>query len=102
MIKDNERTKAQLSNYIKRTMKSPGQPLPEESAKMFVWALASKDINIQETRTHHYQWQCGWQHIQWGDDTTGQARFRGRGLILRNNHYDNCQLSTWPLPNPRH
>jgi hypothetical protein len=50
LTKDNERTKAQLPDYIKRTMKSPGQPLPEESANMFVGALASKDITADVIR----------------------------------------------------
>jgi hypothetical protein len=31
-------------------MKSPGQPLPEESANMFVGALASKDITADVIR----------------------------------------------------
>jgi hypothetical protein len=53
VTKDDERTKAQLPEYVKNTMSSGGyqHPLPEESADVFIGALAQKDTTAAQIRT---------------------------------------------------
>jgi hypothetical protein len=52
VTKDDERTKAQLPDLVKRTMDDGGyqKPLPEESADVFIGSLAPKDATAARVR----------------------------------------------------